>query len=328
MKNISILIIQYPGAMKSAIEGLCELFDMATRLSQQQQPGLQFNVQVLDSSELNGDELSRSDSGCCADNGFRPLVTATPQVIVLPPCLVGSFYTEEQQELSRWLKTMHASGSLLCSVCAGAFLLAQTGLLNQRPATTHWMLAEALAARFPKVQVDDTKILINDGDLMTAGGLMAWLDLGLELVAQFGTPALMRQLGKRLVVDTAPRQQRYYRCFMPPFDHGDRVILKSQHYLQNHSQSPVTVKQLASDSHLTERTFLRRFVRATGYKPKEYIQQLRISKACEALEGSADSVEVISLNAGYDDVSAFRKVFIKITGLTPREFRGRFSAET
>jgi len=88
MKNISILIIQYPGAMKSAIEGLCELFDMATRLSQEQQPGLQFNVQVLESAALNGNELS-------------PFVIATPQVIVLPPCLVGSFYTEEQQGPSR-----------------------------------------------------------------------------------------------------------------------------------------------------------------------------------------------------------------------------------
>jgi len=327
MKHISILIIQYPGAMQSAIVGLHELFDMATRLSRERQAGLQFDIQVLHSSELNGDPAEGSDSACCTGDVDKSSVTAVPQVIILPPCLVGSFYTDGQPELSHWLKVMHGAGALLCSVCAGAFLLAQTGLLNQRPATTHWILAEELAARFPEVRVDDTKILINDGDLMTAGGLMAWLDLGLELVAQFGTPALMRQLGKQLVVDTAPRQQRYYRCFMPPFDHGDRVILKSQHYLQNHSQHPVTVKQLASACHLTERTFLRRFSRATGYKPKEYIQQLRISKACEALEGSADSIEVISLNAGYEDVSAFRKVFIKITGLTPREFRGRFGAE-
>ncbi|WP_299195985.1 helix-turn-helix domain-containing protein [uncultured Amphritea sp.] len=314
MKTINIAVIDYPGGMKSAIEGLSELFGMANRLSLERPEGVHFEIRVLSSGELA--DLS------------APVITDVPQVIILPPCIVGSFYTDEQPILSEWLKAMHASGVLLCSVCAGAFILAQTGLLNQRAATTHWMLAEQLAQRFPDIRVDDSKILINDGDLITAGGLMAWLDLGLELVAQFGSPALMRQLGKHLVVDTAPRQQRYYRCFMPPFDHGDRAVLKSQHYLQSHSHTSVTVKQLAEDCHLTERTFLRRFVRATGYKPKEYIQQLRISKACEALEGSTESIEAISLNSGYDDVSAFRKVFIKIIGLTPREFRRRFSAET
>lgn len=305
MKSINIIILQYPGAMKSAIEGLRELFDIASRLSQERQVNLHFDVQVLASSELSTSELITSE--LCA-----------PQVIIIPPCIEGRFYRDEQRLIIHWLKAMHASGSILCSVCAGAFILAQTGLLNQRPATTHWILAELLANSFPQVLVDDNKILINDGDLITAGGLMAWLDMGLELVAQFGSPALMRLLGKRLVVDTAPRQQRYYRCFIPPFDHGDKIILKSQHYLQSHSHTSILVKQLASDSCLTERTFLRRFVQATGYKPKEYIQYLRISKACEALEETSDSVEIISLNVGFDDVSAFRKVFVKITGLTPR----------
>ena len=314
MKTVKVAVIDYPGAMKSAIEGLSELFAMASRLSLERQEKGRFEVQVVPSAEVT--DLSASG------------MTDIPQVIILPPCIEGGFYTDEQPVLSEWLKMMHASGVLLCSVCAGAFLLAQTGLLNQRATTTHWMLADRLAQRFPEIRVDDSKILINDGDLITAGGLMAWLDLGLELVAQFGSPALMRQLGKHLVVDTAPRQQRYYRCFMPPFDHGDRAVLKSQHYLQSHSHTSVTVKQLAEACHLTERTFLRRFVRATGYKPKEYIQQLRISKACDALESSADSIELVALGSGYDDVSAFRKVFIKITGLTPREFRGRFCAET
>lgn len=313
MKDIRIIILQYPGAMKSAIEGLRELFELANRLSGEQQIDPAFEVQVLDSAEL-------STSGS--------LFNSTSQVIILPPCIVGSFYTDEQQLITRWLKAMHASGSMLCSICAGAFILAQTGLLNQRRATTHWILAERLATDFPEVLVDDSKILINDGDLITAGGLMAWLDLGLELVAQFASPVLMRRLGKQLVVDTGPREQRYYRCFMPPFDHGDKVILNSQHYLQSHSHTPISVSQLAADCHLTDRTFLRRFFRATGYKPKEYIQQLRISKASEALEGSSDSVEVISLKVGYEDVSAFRKVFIRITGLTPRAFRNRFSART
>ncbi|RTE66761.1 helix-turn-helix domain-containing protein [Amphritea opalescens] len=313
MKTINVVILLYPGVMRSAVEGLRELFELAGRLSQAQQGSLQFSVRLLEHTEVQ-----RVDGGLPGEDD-------RPQVVILPPCLTDQFYTIEQPQLSGWLREMHGAGALLCSVCAGAFVLAQTGLLNQRPATTHWLLTERLAQQYSEVRVDGNKILINDGDLITAGGLMAWLDLGLELVAQFGSPALMRRLGKQLVIDTAPREQRYYRCFLPPFDHGDRVILKVQHFLQNGFQQPLTIKQLAVDSHLTERTFLRRFVRATGYKPKEYLQQLRISKACEALEATTDPVEQISLSVGYEDASAFRKAFIQIMGLTPREFRARFS---
>lgn len=306
---INVAIVQYPGAMQSAVEGLRELFSLANRLSTEQDTAAPFSICIQE-----GLQIAETDK------------TSTPpvQIVIVPPCIDGTYYGEEHPPLTRWLKAQHQQGAVLCSVCAGAFILAQTGLLDQRPATTHWLLAERFSERFPAVYLDDNKILINDGDLITAGGLMAWLDLGLELVAQFAHPTLMRQLGKQLVVDTGPREQRYYRRFMPRLNHGDSTILQSQHYLQRHFHDNLSVKGLASSSYLTERTFLRRFVRATGLKPSEYLQQLRVSKACDALESSQRTVEKIAAEVGYEDVSAFRKVFIKITGLTPREFRARF----
>ena len=312
MSPVNITIIQYPGAMKSAIEGLRELFELANKLLIEQDSQPVFNIHLWHAEAIATAQPESTDT------------SLIPRVIILPPCLSGEFYQQPQSRLADWLCEQHAAGTLLCSVCAGAFILAQTGLLNQRPATTHWALAASFAECFPQVRLDDSKILINDNDLITTGGLMAWLDLGLELVAQFSHPALMRQLGKRLVVDTGPREQRYYRCFIPRLNHGDRTILQCQHYLQRHFNSPLTVSALAENCHLTERTFLRRFVAATDYKPKEYMQQLRISKACDALESSQDTVDLIAQNTGYEDVSAFRKTFIKITGLTPREFRSRF----
>ncbi len=312
-KVTHIEIIQYPGVMRSATEGLRELFELANSLKHEPNTKVLFEVVVHQSHELSEENEIKETKGS--------------RVIILPPCLSDEYYSREQEQLSLWLQKQHAQGALLCSVCAGAFILAQTGLLDQRSATTHWMLSDSFAKRFPKIHLDDNKILINDGDLITAGGLMAWLDLGLELVAQFASPTLMRQLGKRLVVDTGPREQRYYRCFMPRLDHGDRVILKCQHDLQRNYSKHLTMKALAKDHHLTERTLLRRFVNATGLKPKEYLQQLRISKACEALENTQDTVEIIAQSIGYEDVSAFRKIFIKTTGLTPREFRSRFGRE-
>lgn len=311
MKATHVSIVQYPGVMKSAIEGLRELFEMANRLSQEDTPESLFNISIQHIEQLT-------------ESAEHTTVHPPLHVIILPPCINGRYYTEEHPALIHWLRQQHQQGTVLCSVCAGAFILAQTGLLDQRPATTHWILAEQFAQRFPSVKLDDNKILINDGDLITAGGLMAWLDLGLELVTQFVHPALMRQLGKQLVVDTGPREQRYYRRFIPRLDHGDSTILKCQHHLQRYFHTNLTVKVMAEDSHLTERTFLRRFVRATGVKPSEYLQQLRVSKACDSLEATQTTVEVIAMQVGYEDVSAFRKTFIKITGLTPREFRTRF----
>lgn len=293
--------------MRSAIEGLKELFQLSNQLIEKEHD-TPFSITLVDTTEIS-------------DTGQRS------QIIILPPCIDGGFYTTPNAQFSAWLREQHNQGAILCSVCAGAFLLAQTGLLDQRPATTHWVLAEAFSQRFPDVQLDDSKILINDGDLITAGGLMAWLDLGLELVAQFSHPTIMRQLGKQLVVDTGPREQRYYRQFVPRLDHGDHTILSCQHHMQRRYASSLTISALAEQYHLTERTFLRRFVRATGFKPSEYLQQLRIAKACDALESGQQPVEVIAANVGYEDTSAFRKTFIKITGLTPRDFRNRFGRQ-
>lgn len=304
-KTINIAIVTYPGAMRSAIEGLGELFMLANLLCEKD-GDTAFSAILVDINEVTAPD------------------TPTSQIIILPPCINGGYYRAPHSAFSTWLQQQHAQGAVLCSICAGAFLLAQSGLLNQRPATTHWMLADTFAQQFPAVQLDDSKILINDGDLITAGGLMAWLDLGLELVAQFSHPAVMRQLGKQLVVDTGPREQRYYRQFVPRLDHGDQTIRNCQHHMQRHFAQSLSVSALAEQCHLTERTFLRRFVRATGLKPSEYLQQLRVAKACDALESAQQPVEVIAASVGYEDTSAFRKTFIKITGLTPRDFRNRF----
>lgn len=157
-----------------------------------------------------------------------------------------------------------------------------------------------------------------------AGGMMSWLDLGLTLVETLVSPYIARQLGKLLVIDTAGREQRYYRQFSPIFTHGDSVILRAQKTIQSNYQQGKKISALANDLCLTERTFLRRFVKATGFKPSEYIQRLRIQKACNLLETTQRSFELIANDVGYENTSACRKIFVRIIGLTPRAFKKRF----
>lgn len=214
---------------------------------------------------------------------------------------------------------------MLSSACAGVFILAATNLIDSREVTTHWALAETFSQAFPSIALDSNKILINHGDIVTAGGMMSWLDLGFELIAKYASPGVVRQLGKTLVIDTAQRAQSYYQQFHPSFSHGDYAIVSIQQIMHQRYAEPLSIKQLAKQANLTERTMQRRFLKATGYNPNQYLQRLRIQSACDLLESTQHSFDSISHQVGYEDTSACRKVFINVIGLTPREFRKRFA---
>ena len=154
---------------------------------------------------------------------------------------------------------------------------------------------------------------------------MAWTDLGLKLVDRFLGPTIMAETAHYLLVDPPGREQRYYSVFSPSLTHGDAAVLKVQHWLQATGAQDMSIATLTSRAGLEERTFLRRFRKATGLTAVDYCQRLRIGRARELLQFGALPIEAIAWQVGYGDPKAFRKVFIKITGLTPSEYRGRFS---
>lgn len=312
---ISIAIVQYPNSLRSAVYGLEELFAMANHASIEQGIDVAFKAEVVAFDTPSMPDQAPSDN---KDAGYA--------VVILPPSQLGDDYLTPPQALIEWLGKQHQQGSILASACAGAFILAKTGLLTGKQVTTHWGLAQALHRQFPELQMATDKILVNQGDVITAGGMMSWLDLGLEVVSQLGSPALMRLVGKMLVVDTGAREQRYYQQFAPSYQHGDTTIVALQHELNKRYSQTQSIAGLARRANLTERTLLRRFVKATGFKPTEYLQRLRVQKACELLETTTEPFESIARQIGYEDVGACRKVFIKVMGLSPSEFRKRFVA--
>lgn len=304
---IAIAICHYPNALKSSIYGLEELFNVANRICREQEIACTFATEIIE-----------------APQALQQYKQHQFQIAILPPSHIGHYYLTPESELVEWLKNQHQSGCVLASACAGAFILAHTQVLNQRSVTTHWGLVEAFQHHFPKQTLDSNQILIDHGDVLTAGGMMSWLDLGLELVAKNAGVSVLRQLGKTLVVDVAPRQQRYYQQFVPSMTHGDQAILSAQQQINLHFSRPITVSQLASQVHLSPRTLQRRFSQITGYSPNEYLQRLRIQKACDLLETTQYSFDQIAHLVGYQDNAACRKTFIKIMGLAPRAFRQRF----
>ncbi|MFU0505728.1 GlxA family transcriptional regulator [Pseudaminobacter sp. NGMCC 1.201702] len=315
-------IVIYPGAQIAAVLGLTDLFAVAEDLAGQKQKA--GDARLL--------RVSHWQKSCEAESPVRVFDThpgsmGSPSVLILPPALGEPVSGETAALYSDWLREKHSEGITLASVCAGALVLAQSGVLAGRTVTTHWAYGEILRARFPDLgHVETDRLIIDDGDVITAGGVMAWTDLGLKLVDRFLGPTIMVETARHLLVDPPGREQRYYSTFSPRFTHGDAAVLKVQHWLQATEAKDIGLPTLAAQAGLEERTFLRRFQKATGLTSTEYYQRLRVGKAQELLQFSTLAVDRVAWEVGYADPSAFRKVFMRIVGLTPTEFRRRFRA--
>ena len=247
-----------------------------------------------------------------------------PAVLVIPGNLRATEEPVRDGPLIAWLRSQHARRVVLAAVCGGVFILARTGLLAGRQATTHWALSEQFAREFPDVLTESDSMVIDYGDVVTGGGVLAWADLGLRLTERFLGPTVMLDTARYMLVDPPGREQRFYSDFDPRTKHGDGAVLKAQLWLASRREHPVRVADLARHAGLEPRTFLRRFVTATGMKPSEYQQRLRISRARELLEFSRKGVDLIATSVGYADVGGFRRIFRKTVGLTPSDYRRRF----
>jgi transcriptional regulator GlxA family with amidase domain len=317
-KKTRIGILLYPGAKLAAVHGLTDLFDTANRLSTEH--GGEYPAQVQMSHWAAHPETAQPE---CVFESY-PHPKGKLDCLIFPPTLEINPGKETTDELLEWARAQNASGTLLCSVCGGAFLLARLGLLNGRSATTHWSYSALLATSFPEICVNTDELIIDLGDVITAGGVMAWLDLGLRLVDRYLGPVVMMKTAQFFLADPAGRQQRFYANFSPPLHHGDAAILKVQLWLQTRPFESTNIDEMADKANLGERTFLRRFQKTTGLTPTEYLQHLKVQKARELLEFTTLSMKEISWKVGYEDTGAFRKTFQKLLGLSPADYRGRF----
>lgn len=311
-------LVLYRDCQMGMVHGITDLFAIASVFSRNRGgPSIRVSHWVM-----------APDGGFARCHDTHADMPGQPGILVVPGRLTGPAEAAEAEPYARWLLDRHAQGTTLAASCGGTFLLAATGLLAGRPATTHWLFAERFRERFPDVRLEPDKMVIEDGDIITAGGLMAWTDLGMRLVDRLLGPSVMIETGKFLLVDPSGREQRHYSSFAPRLTHGDEAILKVQHWLQARAGRATSITDMAGHAGLEERTFLRRFKAATGMKPIEYVQHLRIGKARELLEFTRRPVDQIAWAVGYEDAAAFRRIFNRILGLSPGEYRNRFSTQS
>jgi len=250
-------------------------------------------------------------------------------IVIIPSMIVegAEWQPGRYPEVVDWLLDMHAGGAMLCSACSGVLLLAETGLLNGRDATIHWAYPRTFRRHFPEVHLCLDKILIVTGErqqFVMSGGSASWHDLVLYLIARLVGPTAAQAITKFMLLQWHVDGQAPYVVFEAPIDHGDATVLGAQEWLSQHYTLQAPVEELVTRSGLPARTFKRRFASATGYSPIAYVQHLRVEEAKRRLERTDEPVDKISWSVGYEDPAFFRRLFKRITHISPGAYRRRF----
>lgn len=245
-----------------------------------------------------------------------------------PPAIFGPARMRDslaaQEPLIQWLRDVHEAGGILSSCCTGSFLLAATGLLDGKLATTHWRSENSFRALFPKVELRIDSLLVEEERIVCGGGAQSFSSTVLWLVRHLQGEAVASATAKLMLAEGHTSGQNAYRQWIPQKDHGDEVITRGQRWLEENYREAFELDALADRLHLTPRTLMRRFKQATGMAPLQYQQRLRVEIAKEQLEGSHTAVNQIVWHIGYEDVSSFQRLFKRETGLTMAEYRQKF----
>ncbi|EWH00203.1 GlxA family transcriptional regulator [Halomonas sp. BC04] len=251
-----------------------------------------------------------------------PDVVCIPEIMLPPETLLEGRYAAEVD----WLKRCHAEGAILATACSGALLLAESGLLQDEDATTHWAYCDVLR-RYPGVRVHPHRALVIGGTgnrLVMAGGGTSWSDLALYLVARLAGIDEAMHLAKLFLIDWHAAGQLPFARLARTRQAEDAVIARCQTWIAEHYDEPSPVAALIKMSGLSERSFHRRFRKATGLSPMEYVHTLRLEEAKQILESERVPVDAIAEAVGYEDSAFFGRLFRRKVGLTPAQYRRRF----
>ncbi len=247
------------------------------------------------------------------------------ELILIPPYLHTIRNTLPTFDSSRdWLRFHHKKGATLVGLCTGTFVLAHTGLLDGKKATTNWQFARSFRNRFPGIDLQMQEILTVDDRLICTGATTAILDFCLYALKKYGSEQLAENCAKAMLIDPNRKSQAPYVVFDGLRNHNDTAVAQAQDYLDEHYTENIVVDQLAKTVGLSSRHFQRRFKDATGESPLSYLQKIRIEKAKIKLSSTRLPFSEITWAVGYEDVNSFRKIFKRHTSLSPKEYRQKF----
>jgi transcriptional regulator GlxA family with amidase domain len=226
-----------------------------------------------------------------------------------------------------WLQNQYKEGAAIASFCTGAFLLASTGLLDNKPATTHINAEAAFAKAFPNVILQAEAVVTEKDRVYTSGGATNSFHLMMLLLEIYCSRKIAVRTAKIFSIDMDRNRQTYFGTFSPAADHGDDLVKLAQEEIQKNFSKANTIEEIITDVPASRRNLVRRFKQVTGITPIEYLQKTRIEAAKQMLEQSRNSIMEVMLDSGYNDLKTFRTLFKKTVGMTPKMYREKFSGQ-
>ena len=319
-----VTVLGFDQALASAITGALDVFAFAGISWQRihNQPTTpKFKVQL---ASFHGKPFHCTNQLLLTPNIAIEDVTDTH--ILLIPTIGGDIDTVLQENANQLvhIKRLQKQGADIAGNCTGTFLLAESGLLDNKVATTHWGYADKFRSHYPNVNLQSEKMVTEQDAIFCAGGGMAWIDLAILLIERYCGHQVASDTAKSHVLDFSRPNQTVYASSRQHKFHQDKDVLAVQNYLEEHFTKRLTLKHVAHEHNMTERTLIRRFKQACAITPIQYLQGLRLEQARKILETSMSPLESIVNSVGYEDLSSFTRLFKKYTGLSPSQYRAKF----
>lgn len=319
-----IAILDYKDAVPTCVTGpadiwggLNRMYPMVTGMPLKEDIGIDFITST-------DGQMAQRPMG---SNEWQPLSPHDQFRLIIIPAMRYDKIDEvidRETGLITWLQQQREKGSDLASICIGAFLLAETGLLTGKKATTNWLFADQFRQRYPYINVQDDKVIVDEGPLCSCGGAFSFTTFMIYLIEKLLGHQEAVMASKILMINTHEDSQLAFSVFRFQHDHVDDPIKKVQDFIEENYPEAINLEKLASDYHMSGRNFSRRFRQATGNTPLEYLQRVRIEAAKKLLENTRDGVETIALQCGYEDLSFFRKIFRRQVNMTPKEYQQKY----
>lgn len=321
MKDICILVPNGDNNL-SSIAGSYKILSRAGEIWQKRCGDRPYTIRVIGSAP----QASFHD-GLFAVNPHASFAEIHSPYLVIIPSLNHNYAQAlaENAELVSWLKTCYASGAQIASICTGAFLLAETGLLDGKSCSTHWSAAADFRQLYPNVKLETDRLITDENGIYTNGGAFSFLNLIIYLIEKLYDRETAIVCSKIFQVEPDRTEQSPFIIFSGQKAHDDEVVIRAQQYMEENIGARISVADLSEKFNVGRRNFDRRFYKATGNSPLEYAQRIKIEAVKKGLETTRRQVSELMYDVGYSDTKAFREVFRKFTGLSPLEYRSRYN---
>jgi transcriptional regulator GlxA family with amidase domain len=319
---MKVAILNFEGAVASSVAGPYDMFSKVKMISETLRVKTKtlFEVDVISSPHMDSEQPFNM-LGNLTTNSRRQYD------LVLVPAMQGDYIDKAllgETEMIKWIKKQYQGGAEVASICMGAFLLAATGLLDGKRATTHWMGSVYFRKLFPQVTLEDNKVIIDEGRIYSCGAAFSFTSLIIYLIEKFCGKDMALAASKVFMIQVHDSSQQAFSIFDLQRNHEDSEISRVQTYIEKNYEEALTIGQLAARFNMSPRTFIRKFAAVTGNTPLEYIQRVRVEAAKRLLEKGKLTVEQVCMETGYADFGFFRNIFKRLTGLAPQEYKRKY----